>query len=192
LGRQKVPDHILVPRNHLALAALLPPEPFRGADVRFDMLAGSWDHVTLRQAMVAFPVAFAAHVYEEWSRFPTWAQRYASSTYTRRDYWITHLAGLLSGVLAPVLLWSLPSSWLAFVLFTFVLIPSMGWNALFHAGATVVYRAYCPGVVTAGCALSTALVSSQPRGPARGGTVARYAIGCSRRRWGFPCCGSQP
>lgn len=117
--------------------------------MRFGILAGGWDHVTLRQAMVWFPVAFAAHVYEEWSRFPTWAQRHASSAYTRRDYWITHLVGLLIAVLAPVLWWSLPSSGLAFVLFTFVLIPSMGWNALFHAGATVAYRAYCPGVVTA-------------------------------------------
>jgi hypothetical protein len=109
----------------------------------------AWTGVTLGQAMLLFPVVFAAHLCEEWPLFPTWAQRYASSAYTRRGYWITPLAGLLTAVLAPILWWGFPSSGLAFALFTFVLIPSMGWNALFHAGATVAYRAYCPGVVTA-------------------------------------------
>ena len=36
-----------------------------------------------------------------------------------------------------------------FVFFAFVFAPGLFFNTLFHAGATVVTREYCPGVITA-------------------------------------------
>ncbi|MGH9461038.1 MAG: HXXEE domain-containing protein [Vicinamibacteria bacterium] len=36
-----------------------------------------------------------------------------------------------------------------FLYLTFFFLPSMLWNTVFHVGATLVFGAYCPGVVTA-------------------------------------------
>ena len=113
--------------------------------MRLATLTASLSAVTLQEAMWLFPVAFALHVREEWPRFPTWAQRYASAAFTRRQYLVIHLAGLLMAVLVPILWRLFPTPAVAFLLFAFVLIPSMGWNAVFHAGATVVSEHTAPG-----------------------------------------------
>ena len=117
--------------------------------MRLATLSASLSAVTLQGAMWLFPVGFALHVREEWPRFPTWAQRYASAAFTRRQYVAIHLTGLLAAVLVPILWRLFPRPAVAFPLFAFVLIPSMGWNAVFNAGATVVSRTYCPGLITA-------------------------------------------
>jgi Protein of unknown function with HXXEE motif len=38
---------------------------------------------------------------------------------------------------------------LVFLFFAFMLLPAMLWNIGFHISATVRYRTYCPGVMTA-------------------------------------------
>ena len=114
-----------------------------------DALVTWLDALTLRGALWLFPIVFAAHVREEWPGFPAWAQQHASLAFTSRDYWVLHGAGLIAAVLVPILWASFPRSWVAFGLFSFVLIPSMGWNTVFHAAATVMSRRYCPGLVTA-------------------------------------------
>jgi hypothetical protein len=124
-----------------------------------EALATDLDGVTLGEAIWLFPVAFALHVCEEWPRFPAWAQRHASAAFTRREYVAIHLVGLLTALLVPILWHLFPLRWVAFVLFAVVLIPSMGWNAVFHAGATVASRTYCPGLITA-LALYLPLVST--------------------------------
>ena len=75
----------------------------------------------------------------------------------RAEY--TYLVGLLTALLVPILWHLFPLRWVAFVLFAVVLVPSMGWNAVFHAGATVASRTYCPGLITA-LALYLPLVSA--------------------------------
>ncbi|MCI0696882.1 HXXEE domain-containing protein [candidate division KSB1 bacterium] len=36
-----------------------------------------------------------------------------------------------------------------FILFAFVFTPGIFWNTLFHAGATIRFGVYCPGLFTA-------------------------------------------
>jgi hypothetical protein len=49
---------------------------------------------------------------------------------------------------AALLLRSFPAPWLVFAFFAFVFGPGVPCNAFFHAGASMVSRKYCPGVVT--------------------------------------------
>ncbi len=42
--------------------------------------------VAFHEAVWLFPLSFILHVLEEWPRFTSWAQRYASALYTQRDY----------------------------------------------------------------------------------------------------------
>ena len=105
--------------------------------------------LTFGEAVWLFPAAFTLHVLEEWPRFTAWANRYASQGYTRHEYVMIHLAGILASVVSAALMWRFPYRALVFVFFALVFTPSVFWNAIFHAGATVVFRVYCPGVMTA-------------------------------------------
>lgn len=105
--------------------------------------------LTFRQAVWLFPLSFVLHVLEEWTRFPSWANRYASARYTRREYVIIHLVGIAGALIGAGIMSWLPDRPLVFVFFAFLFVPATLWNALFHAGATMVFRSYCPGVVTA-------------------------------------------
>lgn len=154
--------------------------------MRLATLSASLSAVTLQGAMWLFPVVFALHVREEWPCFPTWAQRYASAAFTRRQYVAIHLTGLIAAVLVPILWRLFPRPAVAFPLFAFVLIPSMGWNAVFHAGATVVSRTYCPGLITA-LTLPPAPVCPELPRHSGGGTIAgrvAWGVRCRRR---IPC-----
>jgi hypothetical protein len=44
-----------------------------------------------------------------------------------------------------------PNRGVTFLVYAFFFLPAMFWNVLFHAGAAVLFRAYCPGLVTAVC-----------------------------------------
>ena len=105
--------------------------------------------VTFREAVWLFPPSFILHVLEEWPRFTSWAQRYASALYSQRDYDAIHIAGIVSSVIFATIVSLFPISAVVFVFFAFVLAPGLFFNTLFHAGGTVVTRQYCPGVITA-------------------------------------------
>jgi len=103
----------------------------------------SFDH-----AVVLFPVAQALHVWEEWPGFPRWARRFACSRYSDREYVITHVAAVSSAVLAVLLVRALPTPVVTFGFFALIFGPGVSWNAMFHTGAALRSRTYCPGVVT--------------------------------------------
>lgn len=43
---------------------------------------------------------------------------------------------------------ALPAQWVLFVFFGLIFGPGVLFNALFHLGATIRYRQYCPGAIT--------------------------------------------
>jgi hypothetical protein len=86
---------------------------------------------------------------EEWPRFTAWTTRYASDRYTAGEYRLIHLTGIAGSLLAALVLARVPNRALTFLVFAFVVLPALVWNVLFHAGATIVFQAYCPGVITA-------------------------------------------
>ena len=107
------------------------------------------DGFTFRQAVWLFPPAFLLHVVEEWPRFTRWAQAHASEQFTQRDYNTIHIAGVCASLLGAALVWRFPNPWMVSVFFAFIFVPGVFFNALFHAGASMLTRTYCPGVITA-------------------------------------------
>ena len=110
---------------------------------------GFVSHVSFVQALVLFPFAVALHVFEEWPRFPRWARRFASAAYSDREYIVTHALALVFAIGAVAIVRAFPTQPIVlFAFFALVFGPGAFCNALFHAGATVLTRTYCPGVVT--------------------------------------------
>ena len=105
--------------------------------------------LSLGQAVWLFCPAFALHVLEEWPRFTEWARRHTSSRYTQRDYNVIHAAGVAASLLAALIVWSFPNRPVIFMFFAFVFAPGVLFNAVFHVGASVLTRSYCPGMITA-------------------------------------------
>lgn len=66
-----------------------------------------------------------------------------------RDYLIVHAIGLLIALLSASVISINNHRILIFVFFTFIFTPAVFFNVLFHAGTTVIFRAYCPGLITA-------------------------------------------
>jgi hypothetical protein len=131
-----------------------------------ESLDGVLRYVSFRDAVIAFPIAIAAHVVEEWPRFPRWARRFASSDYSDREYALTHWIAISAAALVALALRWFPAGWLVFAFFAFVFGPGVFCNAVFHAGASLVTRTYCPGT-------GTGLVLYLPLGA----TVAALATG---------------
>lgn len=94
------------------------------------------------------PLAFVLHVSEEAPRFTGWVNRFISPTFTQRDYWRVHLFGIGMWLIAAFLVWRFPTPWVVFFFFTLSLAPGFFFNTVFHAGGTIVYGAYSPGVIT--------------------------------------------
>jgi uncharacterized membrane protein YoaK (UPF0700 family) len=100
------------------------------------------------QAIWLFPTVYLLHIAEEYPRFILWAQQHASKSYTQRQYVEIHLAGVIAALLVAAVLSWYPHRWLIFAAFALALAPSLLMNAVFHAGASIITRSYCPGVVT--------------------------------------------
>jgi uncharacterized protein with HXXEE motif len=106
------------------------------------------ERARLQDAVLLYPVATVLHVLEEWPRFPRWARRFASPRYGDREYVVTHVFTIALAVAAALVVRAAPSGPVVFTVFALVVGPAGFCNALFHAGATVVSRSYCAGVVT--------------------------------------------
>lgn len=104
--------------------------------------------LSFRDAVLLFPPAVALHVFEEWPGFPAWARRFASPRYSDRAYVVTHLFAVALALASALLVRALPAPWLVFVFFAAVFGPGVLCNAVFHTGASLASRSYCPGVVT--------------------------------------------
>jgi len=111
-------------------------------------IAGS-SRFGFRQYVWLFPIAYVLHVLEELPRFTAWAMRYASPSFTMRDYLTIHLTGIVVAVAAPLVISYFSNRFVIFVFFTFIFTPAAFFNIIFHAGATVVSGVYCPGLITA-------------------------------------------
>ncbi|MEW6073571.1 MAG: HXXEE domain-containing protein [Planctomycetota bacterium] len=100
-----------------------------------------------RFALLA-PLVFAAHVLEEAPGFVAWFADLVPPGLSPSEFAAANaIAGLVTVVLALAVFAvprALPATllvaWLAFL---------MAANAVFHLAATLVYRRYCPGVITA-------------------------------------------
>ena len=103
---------------------------------------------SFRDALLLFPLAVALHVLEEWPRFPAWARRFASPGYSDRAYVVTHVLAISLAVASTLLVRAFPTPWLVIPFFALVFGPGVLCNALFHAGASVLSRSYCPGALT--------------------------------------------
>jgi uncharacterized protein with HXXEE motif len=106
-------------------------------------------HLSFHQAVWLYSAAFCLHVLEEWPNFTRWARRYASPMFTQKEYNTIHLAGIAVAVTSAWMLWMFPNRVTTFLFFSVVFTPSTLCNTVFHAGATVLKKAYCPGLVTA-------------------------------------------
>jgi uncharacterized membrane protein YoaK (UPF0700 family) len=104
--------------------------------------------MTFVQAFALFPIVQAAHVWEEWPGFPKWARRFASDRYTDRQYIVTHAVAIASAIAVVLVVRTFPARSVVFLAFAFAFGPGIGCNAVFHLGATVISRQYCPGAVT--------------------------------------------
>ena len=102
-----------------------------------------------RRLVWLFPIAYVLHVLEELPSFTAWAVRYANPGFTMRDYLTVHLTGVVVAVAAPFVICYFSNRFVVFVFFTFVFTPAAFFNLLFHAGATLVFGVYCPGLITA-------------------------------------------
>ena len=101
------------------------------------------------QAVWLFCPAFALHVLEEWPRFTGWARRHASPEFAQRDYKVIHAAGVAASLLAALIVWHFPNRPVIFIFFAFVFAPSVLFTTIFHVGASVLTRSYCPVMITA-------------------------------------------
>jgi hypothetical protein len=105
--------------------------------------------LSFRHAVWLFPAAFTLHVIEERPAFTQWARKYASDLFTQRDYDKIHFAGIVSAFVLAAVVSHYPNVVIVFLFFAFILAPGLFFNTFFHAGASLMTREYCPGVVTA-------------------------------------------
>jgi hypothetical protein len=71
------------------------------------------------------------------------------TTSPRHDDITIHVAGIITAFLSALLIQVLPCRWLVRVFCAFVFTPAVFFNALFHAVATAMFGACCPGLLTA-------------------------------------------
>jgi len=115
----------------------------------FNRRIASVSRLGFRRLVWLFPIAYLLHVLEELPRFTAWAMRYASPNFTMRDYLAVHLTGIVVAVAAPLVISYFSNRFVVFIFFTFVFTPAAFFNIVFHAGATLAFGVYCPGLITA-------------------------------------------
>jgi hypothetical protein len=101
----------------------------------------------LQRAVWLYPAAVTLHVLEEARGFTEWVNRHASERYTAGDFVRINAAGIASGLAVTAVVAGRPDRRL-FLLFYCGLLAQLPANAAWHAGATVAYRDYSPGLVT--------------------------------------------
>jgi hypothetical protein len=96
-----------------------------------------------------YPALLALHVGEEAGLdFTGWAQRHASPRYTKRDFVQINGFGLVSTALASALIRRSDNRALFFAWYSAVLTQQAVFNPVFHAGATLAFRDYSPGLAS--------------------------------------------
>lgn len=95
-----------------------------------------------------FLPAFAAHVAEEAPGFTAWAQRNASARYSQGDFLRNNALGFVGTAAATAAVVRSDSRPLQLAYYTLVVTQQAVFNAVFHAGSTMAYREYSPGLIT--------------------------------------------
>ena len=86
---------------------------------------------------------------EEAPGFTAWARRYASERYTQRDFVRNNALGLgITGAATCVLARSSRRRGVFLVYYSTIFTQQALFNTIFHAGTTVAWRAYSPGLIT--------------------------------------------
>jgi len=140
-------------------------------DTTFGLLA-------FRDALLLFPLAVLLHVLEEWPGFPAWARRFASPRYSDRAYLVTHVCAVALALATTGLLRAFPKPGLVIAFFALCFGPGVFCNALFHTGASLWSRRYCPGALT-GLALYLPLSALLAALAVREGLIGVPALGCA-------------
>jgi uncharacterized protein with HXXEE motif len=104
--------------------------------------------LSLRQAVWLFPVATGLHFLEEAPRFADWAKQYTLSTYDRARWARIHGTGMAYAIAFAGAVSLFPNRTTVFLFFALCFSENV-WNSLFHFGATLAFRVYCPGLFTA-------------------------------------------
>ena len=90
-------------------------------------------------------VVFAAHMIEEFPRFPGWATRHFGATSTA---WYVYSHIVLVALIVSAGWWAETSAGTWAPLLVVAIMWSLACNAVFHVVTTVLFREYSPGVVT--------------------------------------------
>ena len=111
-------------------------------------MTGYASALTVGQAVWLFPACTAVHFLEEAPNFAKWARRYISPRYSDAHWRKIHGIGIVAAIASAALvsLWPHPVS---VFLFCALSLTPMVFNTLFHLTASVFYRSYSPGVVSA-------------------------------------------
>lgn len=91
-------------------------------------------------------LALCAHVAEELPGFPGWATRHFGTT-TTEWFVLSHIP--LVGIAAYISFAATRKGAGASIWWLYVVQAALFWNGLFHVAATIAFREYSPGVVTA-------------------------------------------
>ena len=104
--------------------------------------------LSFREAVWLFPAATGLHFVEEAPNFAKWAQAHASPLYTASRWQKIHVIGMAYAIAFTSALVLITNPYATFLFFAFCFAPVF-FNTLFHLGATLFFRSYCPGLVTA-------------------------------------------
>ena len=101
-----------------------------------------------RESLWLFPIITAIHFLEEAPRFTAWAQKYASPKFTYRHWKRVHAFGFLYTLALCAIVSAYPNRSAVFLFFALCFFEC-GGNFIFHAGASLYFRSYSPGLATA-------------------------------------------
>lgn len=98
--------------------------------------------------MCLFPLFAFLHFSEEAPWFTRWAKTYASAKFSFAHWLKIHALGFVFAIMFSCVTVTFPNRVVIFSFFA-VGLASTIWNAVFHLGASLIHRTYCPGVITA-------------------------------------------
>lgn len=94
------------------------------------------------------PGSYVVHVVGEAPGFTAWARRNASGRYTQTDFVCNNALGFVSTLAVTAAIARSERRALGLAYYTLVVSQQAVFNALFHAGTTLAYGEYSPGVVS--------------------------------------------
>jgi hypothetical protein len=113
-----------------------------------NVLVQLFGNVSFRATVWLCPIAFTLHALEELPYFTPWVKQHINPYFTQTHYLKVHLLGIAGLACADLIVWSFPTRPLVILFFTLMITPGLLCNVFFHAGTSIAYRSYSPGLVT--------------------------------------------